>query len=194
LKATSTVEEWSSFRDDEKPEDGWLKDEIGRIAYYGMDEYFGRSSLSARLFLSQEKFDDLVRAIKEDTIRSARLQVFADVFQFGYESMGAGISGHYYNYAILCEDDGKRARGHAQARLQEVLLEWSPKLEAKTAGRRDEPDEDDYFEPDMPVEKVAARLARDVLAIRSRIDLFYQAAIFVVVFLVLQQVIDWLGL
>jgi hypothetical protein len=194
LKATSTVEEWSSFRDDEKPEDGWLKDEIGRIAYYGMDEYFGRSSLSARLFLSQEKFDDLVRAIKEDTIRSARLQVFADVFQFGYESMGAGISGHYYNYAILCEDDGKRARGHAQARLQEVLLEWSPKLEAKTAGRRDEPDEDDYFEPDMPVERVAARLARDVLAIRSRIDLFYQAAIFVVVFLVLQQVIDWLGL
>lgn len=43
------------------------------------------------------------------------------------------------------------------------------------------------------IEKTVARLARDVLAIRGRIDFFYQAAILVVIIFVLQQVIDWLG-
>ena len=90
-------------------------------------------------------------------------------------------------------------RTHTQARLQEVLLEWSPKLDTKTAGRRDEPDEDDYLESEdmepveKDVEKVIARLARDVQGIRGKIDAFYQAALLVIVILALTQVLDWLG-
>ena len=207
LQETSTVDEWSIIGDEDKPEGGWLKDEIGRIDYHGVGEYFDQSLLSARLFLSREEFDILVKAIKASGIRSARLQVLADLFEFGWEGMVADISGHIFNYAILCEDEGesafgtsKGARGHTQVRLQEVLLEWSPKLEAKPAVRRDETDEDDYLEPEdmepveKDVEKVIARLARDVQGIRGKIDAFYQAAILVIVILVLTQVLDWLGM
>lgn len=51
LIETSTVEEWSFSRDEDKPEDGWLKDEIGRINYHEAGEYHNSSMLSARLFL-----------------------------------------------------------------------------------------------------------------------------------------------
>jgi hypothetical protein len=198
LQETSTFDQWSFSREGERPEDGWLKDEIGRIDYHGMDEYYDRSLLSARLFLETERFDELVEEIRAGGIRSARLQVLADLYQFGWEGMVADIPGSTFNYAILCEYDGKGARGYTNARLQEVLLEWSPTLATRTAAARDEPDEGEFLEPKMEpeardVEKVVARLARDVQVIRGRVDIFYQAAIVVILILVLSRVLDWVG-
>ncbi len=206
LQETATVDTLPIIgEDDDKPEEGWMKDEIGSIQYHGAGEYYETSQLFATVFLSQDKFDDLILAIKNGGIRSARLEILADVFEFGYESMGAGIRGHYYNYAILCEDEGdsafgtpKGASGKTKARLQEVLLEWAPTLDKRTAAVRHEPDDNDYLEPEMEpverdIEKVMARLSHDVQGIRTRLDAFYQAAIVVVVILVVTQIIDWMG-
>ena len=206
LQATSVIDSWSIFSEDKRPEDGWLKDEAGRITCHSAGEYYEDAMCSASVLISQEKFGVLVSAIKQGNIRSARLSLLADLYHFGYESMGAGIRGHYYNYAILCQDEGtsalwgtaKGSGGSTKARLQELTLEWSPKLDIKMAGRRDEPDENDYLGPDMvPVErdldKLVTRLSKDVQAIRGRVDLFYQAAILVVVLLVVSQVLDWFG-
>lgn len=205
LQAASVIDSWSIFREDKRPEEGWLKDEVGRIDYHSAGEYHEKSMFSASVLISQEKFDALAHAIKQGNIRSARLSLLADLYHFGYESMGAGILGHYYNYAILCQDEGtsswgtaKGSGGSTKARLQSLTLEWSPKLDSKMAGRRDQPDENDYLEPEMvpderDLDKVVARLSKDVQAIRGRIDLFYQAGILVIVLLVLGQFLDWFG-
>ena len=179
LMETAKVDTLSIIGDeDEKPEEGWMKDEIGSIHFHGAGEYYHESQIFASVLLSQDKFEDLVLAIKAGGIRSARMEILADVFEFGYESMGAGMSGHYYNYAILCEDEGdsafgtpKGASAKTKARLQEVLLEWAPPLDKKTAAVRDEPDDNDYLEPEMApverdIEKVVARLSLDVQGIR----------------------------
>lgn len=202
LVKTSHVDQFSFLRDeDDMPDEGWLKDETGQIRYHSDGEYHHGNQLFATLLLSQGKFDDLVKTIKAGNIRSARLDVFADLYEFGYESMGAGIPGHLYNYAILSKDEGdsafgtsKGASGFTKARLQEVLLEWSPKIEDRTASRRDEADEDDYLEDDLEpierdVEKTVAKVSRDVQAIRSRVDVFFQAAIVVLIVLFISQVI-----
>lgn len=206
LQATSIVDSLSFFREEEKPADGWLRDEVGRISYHSAGEYHEDSMFSASVLISQEEFDALAQAIKQGNIRSARLSLLADLYHFGYESIGAGVRGHYYNYAILCHDEGtsalwgtaKGSGGRTKARLQELTLEWSPKLDAKMAGRRDEPDENEYIEPDMvPVERdleeVVVRLSQDVKAIRGRLDFFYQAAILVVVIVVLGEFLNWIG-
>ncbi|MFV0473500.1 MAG: hypothetical protein ACK5MQ_04760, partial [Pikeienuella sp.] len=39
LQATSQHERWSLRDSDERPEDGWLKDERGRIDFYEANEY-----------------------------------------------------------------------------------------------------------------------------------------------------------
>ncbi|MEC3863253.1 hypothetical protein VK792_18325 [Mesobacterium sp. TK19101] len=206
LQETAKVDTLSIIGDeDDKPEEGWMKDEIGSIHYHGAGEYYHESQMFASVFLSPEKFGDLVLAVKNGGIRSARMEIIADVYEFGYESLGAYIRGHKYNYAILCEDEGdsafgtpKGASGKTKARLQEVLLEWAPTLDQKTAAVRDEPDDDDYLEPEMQpverdIEKVVARLSLDVQGIRTRVETFYQAAIVVVVILVVTQIIDWMG-
>ncbi|MEK0163659.1 hypothetical protein VWX35_06825 [Phaeobacter sp. A36a-5a] len=206
LVKTSTIDQFSFLRDEEHiPDEGWLSEETGRICFHSQGEYHHASQLFATLLLSREKFDDLVEAIKSGKIHSTRLDVFADLYEFGYESMGAGMPGHRYNYAILSKDEGestfgasKGSSGFTRARLQEVLLEWSPNLENRTASYRDEPDKYDYLEEDLEpfesdVERTVAKLSRDVEAIRGRIDVFYQAAIFIIVILVISQVTDWLG-
>ena len=206
LVKTSTIDQFSFLHDEEDmPDKGWLSEETGRIDFHSDGEYHHGSQLFATLLLSQEKFDDLVEAIKAGRVRSARLDVFADLYEFGYESMGAGLPGHRYNYAILSKDEGESAfgtskglSGFTRARLQEVLLEWSPSLENRKASRRNEPDEDDYLEEDLEpfkkgVEKTVAKLSRDVRAIRGRIDVFYQATIFIIIILVISEVTDWLG-
>ncbi len=207
LQETAKVDTLSIIgEDDDKPDEGWMKDEIGSIHCHSAGEYYHESQIFASVFLSQEKFDELVTAIKEGTIRSARMEILADVYEFGYESLGADIRGHKYNYAILCADEGESARGNPKgasgktsARLQEVVLEWSPTLDTRMAARRDEPDDEDYLEPDdlepvgRDMEKTVARLSKDVQGIRGRVDAFYQAAIFVVIILVISQVSDWIG-
>ncbi len=61
LKATSTVKSWSFSRiDEERPDDGWLKDEMGRIVYYAADEVFDKPLLSANLWMDKPSFDTLV--------------------------------------------------------------------------------------------------------------------------------------
>ncbi len=194
-----------SGEDDEKPEEGWMKDEIGTIFYQSAREYYPDSQIFASVFLSREKFEDLALTIKKGGICSARMEIIADVYEFGYESLGADIRGHKYNYAILCKDKGESAwgnplgvEGKTKARLQEVLLEWAPSLDPKMAACRDEPEDDDYLEAEMApvkrdIEKVVARLSLDVQAIRTRVEIFYQAAIVIVVVLIVTQIIDWMG-
>jgi hypothetical protein len=112
LQETAKVDTLSIIgNEDDKPEEGWMKDEIGSIRYHGAGEYYHDSHMFASVFLSPEKFGDLVLAIKNSGIRSARMEIIADVYEFGYESLGADIRGHKYNYAILCEDEGDSAFG-----------------------------------------------------------------------------------
>lgn len=205
LRDTSKVDVFSVIgNEDEKPEDGWMKDEIGSIHFHGEGEYYDEAEIFASLFLSEDKFNDLVFAIKAGGIRSARMEIIADVYGFGYESLGSDIRGHKYNYAILCEDEGtsawgmpKGATGQAKARLEKILLEWAPNLDLQMAARRDEPDDDYYLEPEMAsverdIEKVVARLSFDVQGIRKRLEAFYQAAIVVVIILIVTNIIDWM--
>lgn len=206
LQETSKVDTLSIIGgEDNKPAEGWMKDEIGAIHFHGAGEYYNESQIFASVFLSQDKFDDLVLAIKAGGIRSARMEILADVFEFAWEGMIADIRDHKYNYAILCEGEEDSAfgtplgaRGETKARLQEVLLEWAPTLDKKTAAVRDEPDDDDCLEPEMAtvernIEKVTAHLARDVQGIRRRMDTLYQGAILVAVYVVIHQVSKWLG-
>lgn len=204
LKATSVIDRWAGLSEGKRPEEGWLKDEIGRITYHSEGEYFEEAMFFATVFISQEKFDALASAIRQGNIRSARLSLLADLYHFGYESMGAGIRGHRYNYAIVCQDEGTSALwgtargsgGVTKARLQELLIEWSPTLDARMAERRDEPSDVDCLGSEMPsterdLEKVVVKLSQDVQAIRGRVDLFYQAVVAIVILIAFNQVLNW---
>lgn len=203
LKAASTIERWSFTRfDEERPDAGWLKDEMGRIDYYVANDFIDKSSVSARLWLDRQSFDSLVQKIKMgEIIRTARLEVFADLYQFGYE---AAFGGPYTteNFGIFCEDDGNGLRGFTNARLEEFILEWTPSLTSNTKSVSTLADEGDYLEESSEVERtesemVIARLASDVQVIRGKIDTFYRAAylalIYGMVFLIGRQVLDWIG-
>lgn len=207
LVRTSTTDQfYYLLSEDDMPEEGWLNGEVGRIRCYSDGEYHREAQLFATLFLSQEKFDSLVKDIKAGHIRSVRLDVFADLFEFGFEGMVAGNPGHLYNYAILSKAEGdsafgasKGSSGHTKARLQEICLEWSPSIDKRVVSRREEMGEDEYLEEgsetlDTDAKKVVARMSGDVQAIRGRIETFYQAAIFIVIILVISQVSSWLGL
>ncbi|WP_263389594.1 hypothetical protein [Ruegeria marisflavi] len=61
LKETAKVDTLSIIgEEDDKPEEGWMKDEIGSIHFHGADEYNHESKIFASVFLSQDKYDDLV--------------------------------------------------------------------------------------------------------------------------------------
>lgn len=203
LQETSTADEWKSFRQSEKPELGWLTNELGRIDFHGEGEYFPESTLSARVFLAHHDFDQLSDAIRRGGVTSARIRILADVFHFGYESLGAGIPGHLYNYAILCEDEGrsvwntpKGVSGHTNARLQELLLEWSPALARSTASRRDEQDDVGFSGTDQEdtrkrSEYSLVQLIGETHAVRARLEKIYMLLILVVAFLLLNLVAGW---
>lgn len=203
LQKTSTIEDFAAiFLDDEdKPEDGWLNTEHGRIDYHGEGEYHHEAMFYARLFLSTEKFDELVRNVKVGGITHAQIQILADFFELSYEGVGAGMAGHYYNYAILCEDEGdspfgtaKGAGGYTKARLQELRLSWSPKLEKPV--HRENPIEDDELDlggelSESDMGRAVASLVEDVRGIRVRLASFYRAAVFVAVIYIVSQLFNW---
>lgn len=81
LQAASVVDSWSIFSEDERPEDGWLKDEAGSITYHSAGEYYEDAIWAASVLISQEKFDMLLHAIKQGNIRSARLSLLADLYR-----------------------------------------------------------------------------------------------------------------
>lgn len=188
LQQSSSYEKWSLREKKERPEEGWLKDEHGRIDYYEATEYFCKELISARLWLDQATFDSVVQKIKGGgTIRNARLEILADLFQFGYEGWVAGPM-TTSNYGLLCESDERRTKGYTKARLEELLLEWSPKLV------RPQPEVDDL--PTEPADddadgRAVSGLASDVKRIRARMDIFYQAAIAIAVFFVVSNVVGW---
>ena len=188
LQSSSKYERWSIRESKDRPEDGWLKDEHGRIDYYEVDEYFREASISARLWLDQATFASVLQKIKGGgTIRNARLEILADLFQFGYEGWVAGPM-TTSNYGLLCESDERRTKGYTKARLEELLLEWSPKL------ARPQPDVDDLpteLADDDANGRAVSGLASDVKQIRARLDIFYQAAIAVVVFFVVSNIVGW---
>ena len=190
LQESSSYEKWSLLEKKERPEEGWLKDEHGRIDFYEANEYFDRSSISARLWLDQATFDTVVQKIKDGgTIRNAKLEMLADLFQFGYEGAFAPPM-TTRNYGLLCESDERRTKGYTKARLEELLLQWSPKL------ARPQPDVDDLpaeLADDDADGRAVSSLASDVKQIRARLDIFYQAAIAVVVFFVVSNVVGWFG-
>lgn len=205
LQKTSTIDDFGTFMldDEDKPEDGWLNTEHGRIDYHGEGEYHHEAMFFARLFLSTDKFDELVRNIKAGGISYAQLHILADLYDLRYEGMGAGMPGHSYNYAILCEDEGdsafgtaKGASGYANARLQELRLSWSPKLEKPL--NRDDLFDDDMLDAnnessDANVARAVSRIAEDVRGLRGRVNWFYRAAVFIAVIVIVVQTLGWFG-
>jgi hypothetical protein len=121
LQATAKVDTLSIIdEDDLMPEEGWMKDEIGSIHYHGAGEYYDTSQLFTTLFLSQDKFDDLILAIKSDCIRSARLEVLADVFE---HDVAVGV----HRVAIPIEEGVRRhIRRRAPAALSRTTR-WCPR-------------------------------------------------------------------
>lgn len=190
LQKTSTHERWSLRGSDEKPEDGWLKDEKGRIDFYEANEYMDEPSLSARLWLDQATYATIVQKIKNgSTIRSVQIEVLADLFQFGYEG-AFGSPRTTWNYGLLCDNAGRSVRGHTTARLEEMLVEWGPSLtkgqsNVATAGLPPATTDEDNHAP------AVNRVAADVGSIRAKLDIFYQVGIAVLVFLIIRDVIDW---
>lgn len=190
LQRTSTQERWSLRYSDEKPQDGWLKDERGRIEYYEATEYIAEASLSARLWLDLGTYDAVVKKIKNGSaIRSARIEILADLFQFGYEGAFAPPA-TTWNYGLLCESKGQSVNGNTAARLEEFLLEWGPSLTRVqpnlTLGS---------LSPVAPDEEIDApamnRLAADVSGIRERVEILFKVGVAVIVFLIIRDVMNW---
>lgn len=193
LQAASKYKRWSTVGVQYRPEDGWLKDEHGRITFHEAGDYFEKPLLSAVLWLDQATFDTTVKQIKHgETIARAGLEILADFFQFGYEGWIAGPR-TTSNYGILSESDGRRTKGYTTARLEELWLEWSPKLDRPKD--EDAPFADrhsDHTNNGQGV-RAASAVARDLSQIRTRVDNFYQVMIGLAVVWAALEVLDRLG-
>ena len=189
LQASSKFERWSILGDKDRPEEGWLKDEHGRIDFNEANEYFDQASILARLFLDQATFDAVVQKIKNGgTIRKAHLGILADLFQFGYERAFARPM-DIENYGILYEIEGRSMAARTNARLEELMLEWSPKLARPQLDVATLDDRKMVTADEDASERAVAALASDVKQIRARLDLLYQAAIALFVFVVVSSII-----
>lgn len=134
-KLQETTHSLDSFPNDKVPEGGILKDSFGELVYYWADdEVYWWPELYAKLHLDYEKFNALARNIQAGEIRSAGLQVLADLYGLDW----GGILGADADYVILLEDEGSSKRGRAKARLHEVTLEWSSVLDTKMGRARDD--------------------------------------------------------
>ena len=193
MQAASTYNRWALLDNKDRPDDGWLKDEHGRIDYFEANEYFDRASISAILRLDQDTFDTVVRKIKSGgKIRNARLEILADLFQFGYEGFVSGPM-TTSNYGLPCEHDERRVKGHTKARLEELMLEWSSNLE------KHQPDLAtlDHWPIDatdgQSLERALSGLAADVKQIRARLEFLYQVGVAAVAFVLVRYLVLWLG-
>lgn len=183
LQLASKHSRWSIPDRQSRPSAGWLTDEPGRLSYYEANEFFDQSMVHAGLRVDQATFESLVQKIKSGVmIRSVRLEILADLFQFGYEGAFGGSS-VMRNYGLLCESGKHRIDGYTKARLEEFLIQWGPKLEVSNAGNATAED------PDQSVKEVAA----DVRQIRSHLENLYHALILVAAFLVGSSFVGWLG-
>lgn len=193
LQATSTEEAFSIRENDDRPHDGRLAGERGRIRFFEADEYGADASLSARLWLDQATFDALVQKIREGrNMRTVRLEILADLFRFGHGD-GVGYPWAKQDYGLMCSNDGHMTKGSAHARLEELRIEWSPTLDdAKARNDPDEPPLDAQVDKGN-AEAAARQIADDVKNMRSRLDAFFQVAIFIAVLLVFGRILDWFG-
>ncbi|NRA99185.1 MAG: hypothetical protein HRU32_05075 [Rhodobacteraceae bacterium] len=190
LRKTSTVPEYSFFRDKDEPEEGMLEDELGSINVYGGTEYDPDTDVHAQVFLGKDQFSEVAAQIKAGGITSAQITLLADLYDQDYESLGAGIAGHWFSYAILCNNDDDRFGGGTSARLQEIRLYWSPKVSVL---KRDFDGDDDEANEDAEqrIERAVAVMNDSVHAIRKKVDAVYSAAIFVLILLALGQASHW---
>lgn len=138
-KVQETVDSLRSLSKGEVPEgqvlNSELKSELGRLVYHwNSDEVYTWPELYAVLYLDHEAFNALAENIKAGGIRSAMVQVSADLYGLTW-SGGLGADA---DYVILLEDNGSIKQGIARALLVEMTLEWSPVLEMKTGGFRDD--------------------------------------------------------
>ena len=194
LQETSRHNYWTVRRDNARPDDGWLQDEIGRLEVSNIDENKSESSLYARLALDNATFEALVQKIKSGgALRSAQLQILADLFQDTSERAFAEPE-DTKNFGLMCKNERGSSGGYTRARLDELLLEWAPKLEKSFSA--------DDLQAEVPLNgiedagfaHVFNRVASDLKVIRNRLDSFYWAAIVLVVIFVLGGALDWLGL
>lgn len=135
-KLKDTTHSLASFPQGKVPEGGPLADSLGELVYYWADDGKARywPVLYAKLYLDYEHFSALARNIQAGGIRSARLEVLADLYGLDW----GGTPGADADYVILLEDEGLSKRGRAKARLNEVTLEWSPVLDTRMGSVRDE--------------------------------------------------------
>ncbi|MDW4551664.1 hypothetical protein R5H32_20215 [Defluviimonas sp. D31] len=198
LIKTSRFDKWS-FRDgkNQRPSEGWLQDEIGRIDYYSANEYMEKSSVTARLFLDKKSFDALVLKVRAGgALGSVHLVIFADLYQFAYEAAFADF-GETRNYGILCADKSSGRTGFTRARLDEMRLVWSALTPAGRGsgadlGTDDFLDEDPHRGQDA-VAFAVERVAGDVRHLRDRMDGLYLGSFLLVALLAGFGVSNWMG-
>jgi len=184
LQLASRYSRWSIPDRQKRPSEGWLKDEPGRLSYYEANDYFDRSMVHAILRVDQATFASLVHKIKSGVmIRSARLEILADLFQFSYEGAFGGGS-VMRNYGLLCTGGDHRTDGYTNARLEELQIQWAPKLRVPSVGNGTKEDPTDFS-----LNEVAA----DVKQIRARLESFYQALILIAAFLIGSSLVGWFG-
>lgn len=182
LQVSSRHNRWSIPDRRDRPSEGWLKDEPGRLTYYEANEYFDRSMVHAGLRVDEATFENLVQKIKSGVmIRSVRLEILADLFQFGYEGAFGGGS-VMRNFGLLCVSGKHRTDGYTNARLEELLIDWAPELRGSIA---------DSVTADEPTYLSAKEVAADVRQIRSRLENLYQALILVAAFFVGSTLVGW---
>ena len=128
-----TTHSFDSFPHGKVPEGGILKDSFGELVYYWADGVL-LPELYAKLHLGYENFNALARNIQAGGVRSARLQVLADLYSFDWY----GFPDTVLNHVILLEREVSGWQGGAKARLNEVSLEWSPVLDTQMGQARDE--------------------------------------------------------
>ena len=182
---------------EERPRDGWLHDEPGRIHFFGEGDFNENSSLGISLYISDAEFFELAENIRKGFAAFLRIEVCVDVYQFDYEAMGAGMRWHRYNYAMLREvikdgpfGDNYGDGGQTVARLEKLTVEFFGDQHSNTEIKTEVINENEYQRHEVDGHSGrSTAIVEDVKRIRERIDLLYSAAVFLVVVVIISQVL-----
>ncbi|MCW3783910.1 hypothetical protein [Defluviimonas salinarum] len=199
LIKASHFDRWSFILSKEqRPTEGWLQDEMGRIEYYSANEYMEKSSVMARLFLDRSSFDALALRVRAcGRLASSHLVIFADLYQFAYEAAFADFD-ETRNYGMLCTDERSGRTGFAKARLDEMRLDWSALAPDRRGSDQVEVGAGDTLDADLRGERAGAlsvtdRIAGDVRRMRERMDTLYLGAFLLVTLLAGFGVLNLMG-
>lgn len=190
LQASSTYDQWSIHQAAEKPDEGWLTTEHGRLAFYEANEYFDRAVLSGSLWLDSVTFSRLSDQIRSGAnFAGVRLEILADLYQFGWEGfVSSALSTS--NYGLLREPSGKSFNAITKARLEEVGLDWT--VHHRSMVPADGPESDATPTADTRL-RTASSLSSNVQHIRSRVDLLSAVLTVAATFYAVRAILGWVS-